>query len=243
MGYKDDLDAAHARIRALERELAEARGLAPAPAPVEEGRPRRPRPAGALLLLLLLPLLALPALLLRQPLVWLMHAVLAVTLLAVVLALRSLIEVARPSELWAVSGTRGVRLLTGRRFVRTPIVEVATPLELSAMRIEGTTRSVHTRGGEPIELGWYLLASVSGDEAVARSAVERFLGRERAELERVAAETFEGILRATLAGLRAEEAEQSLKLAARLEAAAEEELRKLGLETLGCGVLELRRAA
>jgi uncharacterized membrane protein YqiK len=197
MGYKDDLDAAHARIRALERELAEAHGPLATPAPDAEVRPRRPRPAGALLLVLVLPLLALPALLLRQPLAWLMLAVLAATLLAVVVALRALTEIARPSELWAVSGTRGVRLLTGRRFVRAPVLEMATHLPLSAMLIEGTTRELHTRGGGPVALDWYLIASVSGEQAVARLAVERFLGVTPAQLER-RARAAEGSVTVTL---------------------------------------------
>ena len=243
MGYKDDLDAAHARIRALEQELASSRGPAPAPDTADERQRPRPRPRGGALVLLALPLLALLAVIVRQPLAWMMLALVGVTLLMIVGALRFLFVVARPSELWAIVGTRGVRLVTGRAVLRIPILEQASSLDASAMLIERTVRGIHCHGGELVEVRWYLLASVSRHETVARSAVERFLGRERSEIERVAAETAEGHLRAMFAELRPEEADRDpFKVAARISAELEEDFAKLGLDAHGCGILELRRA-
>jgi uncharacterized membrane protein YqiK len=243
-GYKDDLDAAHARIRALERELEAKRGPATPALPLADARPRRPRPrSGALLLLPLLPI-GLVAALSRQPIVWILIATAGLTLLALLAVLPSVLVIARPCELVAISGRGRHRLLTGRRSLCQPLLEHASPpLDLSVMLLEETTRDVLCREGERVELRWYALASVGLDPSRARSAVERFLGRERQEIARAAAETFEGGLRVVLAELRVEEAQRDrLKLAARLRAALEEDLDKLGLEVHGCGILELRRA-
>jgi flotillin len=71
---------------------------------------------------------------------------------------------------------------------------------------------------------------VSADRRHVGNAIERFLGRGRDEIRRVAKETLEGHLRGVVATLTPEEVnEDRLKFAAVLEAEASADLRKLGL--------------
>ena len=72
---------------------------------------------------------------------------------------------------------------------------------------------------------------ISSDASVMMNAIERFLGRERDEIRRVAKESLEGHLRGVLAKLTPEEVnEDRLKFANTLLDEADDDLRKLGLQ-------------
>ena len=71
---------------------------------------------------------------------------------------------------------------------------------------------------------------ISSDPKLIGNAIERFMGRDPIEIQRVAKETLEGHLRGVLATLTPEEVnEDRLKFANALVAEAEEDFVKLGL--------------
>jgi flotillin len=253
-GYKDDLEAAHARISALERELSDLRGEGDkSTTPDGEETPYvRPRPIGSVigLCLMLLPFLAAVGYIRRHPGVWVVLGMTAIMLLMVLIMVRALVELVRPCELLVLSGRRhrmpdgsvvGHRLVYGGRVIRMPLVERTDRMDLRVQRVDWAIAHAYSRGGVPVSMAGYLLIAVSSDPALAVNAVERFLGRDATEMARVAEETLEGHARAVIAQHTLEEMQEDrVRLVQTIVESASSDLEKLGLELLGLGVLELR---
>lgn len=256
-GYKDDLNAAHARIAALEREVAELRGgdrEAASPEP-EEAPYVRPRPIGSVvsLSLILLPFLLAAGYFYRHPGAWVMLGMGAIALLLLLVAVQALVELVRPCELLVLSGRRhkladgsvvGHRVLFGGRVLRVPLIERADRMDLRAHRTSWSISHSYCEGGIPVFLAGYQLIAVSTDPATARNAVERFLGRDAEEVLRVANETLEGQIRSVVAETPFEDLERRRdKLTRLVHDAASSEIKKLGLDLLALGILEVRNEA
>jgi flotillin len=103
-------------------------------------------------------------------------------------------------------------------------------MTLNTIPIDIQVSGAYSRGGIPLEVHAVANVKISSDETLVGNAVERFMGRDRAELKRVAKETLEGHLRGVLATLTPEEVnEDRLKFANALVDESEEDFEKLGL--------------
>lgn len=167
----------------------------------------------------------------------------AVTLGAIVICLaiiKRLMYICGPNEILIFSGrkhmlssgrTVGFRVVFGGRAFKMPVLETVERMDISLINVPMTVQGAYSDGGIPLHLHAIANVKVSSDPKLVGNAIERFLGRGRNEIGRVAKETLEGHLRGVLATMTPEEVnEDRLKFAEQLTAEAEPDMNKLGLE-------------
>ncbi|TXD38456.1 flotillin family protein [Lujinxingia vulgaris] len=158
---------------------------------------------------------------------------------ALIWAYRYFLRVCRPNEVLIFSGkdyrladgsVRGYEVLAGGRRLFNPFFEKVERLDLTVMPVHISITGAYSRGGIPLTLQAVANVKIDSDERSIHNAVERFLGRGRNEIMRVAQETLEGNLRGVLATLTPEQVnENRLLFADQLAREAEPDLEKLGL--------------
>jgi flotillin len=163
-----------------------------------------------------------------------------VILFAVVLALviNKMLYVCQPNEVLIFSGlsqrtgdqTRGYRIIRGGRALRVPLFERVDRMDLTNMIIEVTVRNAYSKGGIPLSVQGIANIKVPGEEPLLNNTLERFLGRSRKDIMKIARETLEGNLRGVLATLTPEQVNQDKeRFAGKLANEAEQDLHTLGL--------------
>jgi len=154
--------------------------------------------------------------------------------------LKSFLYIGRPNEILIFSGgehkqldgsTRGYRLIRAGFAVRNPLIETVDRLDLRVIPVNIHIKGAYSKGGIPLNVHAIANIKISKDPQKIGQAIERFLGRDRSEIMRVAQETLEGNLRGVLATLTPEEVNESReKFAKQLLEEASDDLRALGLE-------------
>ena len=125
----------------------------------------------------------------------------------------------------------GYRIVQGGRAWRTPVIETASFMDMTTIPIYVAVQNAYSKNSIPLEVHAIANVKLSSHEEIVMNAVERFLGRDRSEIQRVAKETLEGALRGVLARLTPEEVnEDRLKFAAEISEEVGEDLAKLGLQ-------------
>ena len=152
---------------------------------------------------------------------------------------RSILVICPPNQVVIFSGRKrrladgsqvGYRVVLGGRSVRIPILERVDRMSLLSIPIDLKVANAYSKGGIPLRLHAIANVKISSDPRVVGNAIERFLGRDPAEIARVAKESLEGHLRGVLANMTPEEVnEDRLKFATGLVDEAEGDFRKLGL--------------
>jgi len=164
-----------------------------------------------------------------------------VGLLMVLALFKQFLLIGKPNEVLVFSGrTRrladgteiGYREILGGGWTwRWPIIEKVDRMQLTTIPIEINTVNAYSAGGIPLNVHAVANIKVSSDPKRVKNAIERFMGRDRLEIQRVGKETLEGHLRGVLARLTPEEVnEDRLKFAHELTAEADEDFQKLGLD-------------
>jgi flotillin len=164
----------------------------------------------------------------------------AVGVVLVLMIYRSLLRICRPNEILIFSGGKhrtadgraiGYRVVFGGRGVVNPLVERVNRMDVSLISVPIAVQGAYSEGGIPLNVHAIANIKVSTDRRYVGNAIERFLGKDRMEIARVAKETLEGHLRGVLATMTPEELNQDrLKFARHLEDSAGPDLSKLGLE-------------
>ncbi len=157
---------------------------------------------------------------------------------------KQLLHVCPPNRVLIFSGrnrvaddgtTVGFRTVFGGRGWRVPLFEQVQEMDLTNISVSMSISGAYSEGadgalGIPLSVHAIANVKISSDVRFVSNAIERFLGRGRAEIARVAKETLEGHLRGVLATMTPEEVnEDRLKFADRLTEEAEADLQKLGL--------------
>lgn len=166
-------------------------------------------------------------------------ALLTVLLLVFFAVFKSLVHIGRPNEVLIFSGRdhkqpdgskRGYRLIFGGLAVKWPVLETVDRMDLRVFPVRIDTKGAYSKGGIPLNVHAIANVKISSDPDEVHNAIERFLGRNREEMVRVAQETLEGNIRGVLATLTPEEVnENRLKFAEQLALDVEPDLEKLGL--------------
>lgn len=165
----------------------------------------------------------------------------AIGLLIVAAVARQFLYVGKPNEVLIFSGRQrqladgrsiGYREVVGGGWrLRIPVLEKVERMDLSTLPIDIKVTAAYSRGGIPLNVHAVANVKVTSDRRRMNNAIERFLGRDTAEVRQVAKETLEGHLRGVLATLTPEEVnEDRLKFAGALVDEAEEDFEKLGLQ-------------
>ncbi len=175
-------------------------------------------------------------------LVLLVTTAVVIGMLAVVV--RSLLYVSEPNEALVFAGKRrligpereiGYRIVRGGRSLRTPLLEQVHRIDLTMFTIDVVVQNAYSKGGIPLNVIGVANVKVAGDEPLLDNAIERFLGKTRPEIMRIAKETLEGNLRGVLAQLTPEQVnEDKTRFAQILIEEAEHDMHRMGLalETL-----------
>ncbi len=158
----------------------------------------------------------------------------------VVLVVKQFLFICSPYEVLIFSGRKrqltdggsvGYRIILGGRAVRIPIIERVDRMDLRNIPIDIHVSNAYSKGGIPLRVHAVANVKVSSNPRFLGNAIERFLGRDPAEIKQVAKETMEGHLRGVLANMTPEEVnEDRLKFAHNLIDEAEEDFEKLGLQ-------------
>ena len=167
-------------------------------------------------------------------------AIAATMLLLITFALiKNFIWIGRPNEVLIFSGTdskgpdgtvRGYRLVFGGLAFKKPVIETVDRMDLRVFPVRIDTRGAYSKGGIPLNVHAIANVKISSDPNEVHNAIERFLGRSREEMVRVAQETLEGNIRGVLATLTPEEVnENRLRFSEQLALDVEPDLEKLGL--------------
>ncbi|ARA94120.1 flotillin family protein [Rhodothermaceae bacterium RA] len=153
---------------------------------------------------------------------------------------RANLKICQPNEVLIFSGRKrvlpdgsilGYRVIQGGRGFRIPIIEQVDRLDLTTIPIDLTVTNAYSKGGIPLTVRAIANVKVASNEPHLNNAVERLLGKPRAEIQTIAKETLEGNLRGVLALLTPEEVnEDRLKFAKELLEEAEGDLNALGLQ-------------
>lgn len=159
--------------------------------------------------------------------------------LAIVLVVKNLLYVCQPNEVLVFSGgakrTYGdvevhYRIVRGGSAIRVPLLETVDRIDLTNMIIPLSVRNAYSKGGIPLTVQGVANIKIPGQMPLIHHALERFLGRSRQEIMRVAQETLEGNLRGVLAGLTPEEVNRDKEaFAGKLTDEAEHDFEKIGL--------------
>jgi flotillin len=159
--------------------------------------------------------------------------------LVMVFIVTRLIYICAPNEVLIFSGTRrtvgnrevGYRLVQGGRGIRIPMMERVDRMDLTNMIIDLRVQGAYSKGGIPLNVEGVANLKVAGSEPIIGNAIERFLGKTREEVMKVARETLEGNLRGVLATLTPEEVNRDrVKFAQELLTEADKDLHSIGLE-------------
>lgn len=164
---------------------------------------------------------------------------LVVALVLVLLVLKNFLRICPPNEVlifvgrrhrWPDGTVRNYMPLFGGRAIKRPFIEQVVSMSLNTIEVPISIRGAYSKGGIPLNVDAIANVKISSDIRLIGNAIERFLGRERNEIRRVAKETLEGHLRGVLATLTPQEVnEDRLKFAESLSRESEEDLSKLGL--------------
>ena len=171
--------------------------------------------------------------------VFALFLIVVIAVVAIVLVVKNVLYVCQPNEVLVFSGrarqTRegrsvGYRIVKGGRTLRVPLIETVDRMDLTNIIIEVTVRGAYSKGGIPLTVQGVANIKIPGEEPLIHNALERFLGKSRDEIRKIARETLEGNLRGVLATLTPEQVNQDKEaFAGKLAEEAEHDLSRIGL--------------
>jgi len=154
--------------------------------------------------------------------------------------IRSFLFICRPNQILIFSGRNqvtkdgrkvGYRVEFGGRSFRRPFVETVNAMDVSLISVPMAVHGAYSAGGIPLAVNAIANIKVSTHPNLVGNAIERFLGRDRMEIARVAKETLEGHLRGVLAQLTPEQVNHDrIEFTNKLEHDVKDDLAKLGLQ-------------
>ncbi len=163
-----------------------------------------------------------------------------VAIIAGAIIIKNMLYICEPNEVLIFSGKRrrlstgqtvGYRIIKGGRSLRIPLLETVDRLDLTNMNVKVFSKGAFSKGGIPLNVEGVANLKVASHEPILNNAIERFLGKPREELIRIAKDTLEGNLRGVLATLTPEEVnEDKVAFAESLLAEAAHDLNRLGLQ-------------
>ncbi len=157
-----------------------------------------------------------------------------------VIVAKQFLYVCRPNEILIFSGRQmqledgsqvGYRVAHGGWSFRYPILEKVDRMDLTTIPIDIRVTNAYSKGNIPLSVSAVAYVKVSSEPLILANAIERFLGRDSSEIQRVAKESLEGHIRGVLARMTPEEVnEDRLKFAKELMHEAGEDLDRLGIQ-------------
>ncbi len=164
----------------------------------------------------------------------------ALILITVLFIVRSLIIICPPNRVAIVSGRKrktadgrsvGFRTVKGGMFIRIPLIEQVSWMDLNNIPLEVSVLNAYSKGAIPLNVQGIANVKVSSSDSLLANSVERFLNVPHQSIAQIAKETLEANLRGVLATLTPEEVnEDRLKFSQVLIEEADDDIKTLGLE-------------
>ncbi|MDQ7825657.1 MAG: SPFH domain-containing protein [Candidatus Eremiobacteraeota bacterium] len=173
----------------------------------------------------------------------LIFAVFAIVLVvyAIFAQLARLYQKVGPNEVLVVSGGGGIKLITGGGQVVWPFIQKADRFSLEIMTIDVVTPEVYTNMGVPIIVDAVAQVKVKNDQAMMRTAVERFLTKSPAEIIDIIKQTLEGHTRAIIGKMQVEEIiKERDKFASNVAEVSHDDLSNMGLVIDSFAIRDIR---
>ncbi|MCG9893978.1 MAG: hypothetical protein MH204_00700 [Fimbriimonadaceae bacterium] len=165
--------------------------------------------------------------------------VVVVLLMLLVFGIGALLHQCPPNQILIFSGLAssrsgnrrlGYRLVRSTLGVRKPFLERVDSIDLTNMIIELSATNAYSKGGVPVNVVGAANVKIASHEPLIHNAIERFLGKSRAEVMQIAKATLEGSLRGVLATLTPEQLNEDRQLfSERLVQEVEQDMTALGL--------------
>ena len=90
-------------------------------------------------------------------------------------------------------------VIGGGRSWRIPVLEKVDSMNLSTIPIDIRVSNAYSKGGIPLQVHAIANIKITSEADLVGNAIERFMGRDIREIQRVGKETLEGHLRGVLA--------------------------------------------
>jgi len=151
------------------------------------------------------------------------------------MAIGNLVVVCEPSQMLVISGksdgANDYTAINGGRAVQFPLIHEVDWLDLRNMVIELNVTNAYSKGGIPLKVQGVANVKIASRGKMADRAIERFLGKSRKHVIRIAKETLEGNLRGVVAAMTPEEVNYDRqKFQQNLSDEADKSFRQLGLQ-------------
>ncbi len=144
--------------------------------------------------------------------------------------IKSFLKICPPNKVYIFSGSGGTRKVFGGRTIKKPILETMDELDMTISSVVIKVHNAYSKGGIPLDVQAIANIKISSDPDLIDNAIERFLGRSKSEIIRVARETLEGNLRGVISTLTPEQInEDRMEFADRIASDVKHEMDKLGL--------------
>ena len=139
---------------------------------------------------------------------------LVLTLLTFTFVVSRFLYICPPSEIFIFSGKRqrladgstvGFKVIHGGRAFRIPLLETVSRMDVRLFGVEVGVTNAFSRGGIPLTVHAIANVKINTNVRHVQQAVERFLGMPPAQMQLVAKQTLEGVLREVLSQLTPEE--------------------------------------
>ncbi len=170
---------------------------------------------------------------------------------ALLIYLKVNLKICEPNEILIFSGRRrklktgeirGYRIIRGGWGLRMPIIERVSRLSLATIPLTIEIEGALSNGMIPLNIVAVTHVKIASQEGAGlENAVERLLGKSALEIESIAKNTLEGILRGVIATVTPEDANYNrLEFEKRVFEIAREELRNLGYTLDSVKIEDLR---
>ena len=153
-----------------------------------------------------------------------------VVLFLIIWFIKSFVKICPPNKVYIFSGGSGTRTVFGGRTIKKPIIETMEELDMTISSVVIRVHGAYSKGGIPLDVQAIANVKISSNPSLIINAIERFLGRSKTEIIKVARETLEGNLRGVISTLTPEQInEDRMEFADRIASDVKHEMDKLGL--------------
>lgn len=187
-------------------------------------------------------------------LVWIVVAVVAVLLIALLAVFVTKYRTAGPDEALIVTGSylgnknvhldesgNKIKIVRGGGTFVLPVFQQAEPLSLLSSKLEVSTPEVYTEQGVPVMADGVSIIKIGNTISEIATAAEQFLGKTKGDREQEAREVLEGHLRSILGSMTVEEIYKNReKFSQEVQRVASQDLAKMGLVIVSFTIKDVR---
>ncbi|MEH6948812.1 flotillin family protein [Bacillus sp. JJ634] len=186
--------------------------------------------------------------------IWIVIAVVAFLLIALLAVFVTKYRTAGPDEALIVTGSylgnknvhidesgNKIKIVRGGGAFVLPVFQQAEPLSLLSSKLEVSTPEVYTEQGVPVMADGVSIIKIGGSITEIATAAEQFLGKSKEDLEQEAREVLEGHLRSILGSMTVEEIYKNReKFSQEVQRVASQDLAKMGLVIVSFTIKDVR---